>query len=100
MTLSITDILIMSDITPHTAAVVAAGEEDGWQVSWQRGVPLTRAQALAAVELAEIVARGRDDEPRTSNYAPLTWERVKKLAEVLGVIPLKTVLYLEGLEEK
>lgn len=97
MTLSITNTLITSDVTHHTAALIAAGEPDGWEVSWQRGTPLTREQAVAAIELAEIVSRGRDGGPDTTNYAYLTWERVKELAEVLRVIPLKTVLYLESL---
>lgn len=64
-----------------------------------RGEPLTARQDEALIELVSIVARGRDDKD-TTNYAYLTWERVKELAEVLGVIPLKTVLYLEGLEQK
>lgn len=63
-----------------------------------RGAPLTSEQDEALAELMGIVARGRDDEPRTSNYAYRTWERVKELADILGVIPLKTVLYLESLE--
>lgn len=69
-------------------------------VEGMRGAPLTPEQDEALVELAEIVARGRDDEPRTSNYAYLTWERVKELAGILGVIPLKTVLYLESLSQE
>lgn len=97
MTLSITDTLITSDITQHTAQIRKPAVLVTWEVSWfWNSVGLTKDQAVAAMELAEIVARGRDDK-ETTNYAYLTWQRVKELAEVLGVIPLKTVLYLEGL---
>lgn len=94
MTLSITDTLITSDITNH----VAVRSDDNWSVSWRLTEQHDRNQAVAAMELAEIVARGRDDK-ETTNYAYFTWQRVKELAEVLGVIPLKTVLYLEGLNQ-
>lgn len=97
MTLSITDTLITSDITDHQAAQVT--RDDAWVCTWMNDRRLTKDEATAAMELAEIVARGRDGGPDTTNYAYLTWERVKELAEVLGVIPLKTVLYLEGLEQ-
>lgn len=105
MTLSITDTLIKSDTTAHRAVLDNYAGRDSWMVSWWHvdkfeDRALTKADAIAAMELAEIVARGRDDEPRTSNYPYLTWQRVKELAEVLGVVALKTVLYLEGLEEK
>ena len=96
MTLSITDTLITSDTTDHHCT--RFNPDAGWFCTWMTDRRLTLDKAKAAVELAEIVARGRDDEPRTSNYAYRTWERVKELADILGVVPLKTVLYLEGLE--
>lgn len=65
-------------------------------VTDMRGAVLTVEQDHALVELVAIVSRGRDDKS-TTNYAYLTWERVKELADILGVIPLKTVLYLESL---
>lgn len=95
MTLSITDTLITSDVTNHQAAVLPLA--DAWTCTWMADRRLTKDEATAAIELAEIVSRGRDGGPDTTNYAYLTWERVKELAEVLGVIPLKTVLYLESL---
>ena len=95
MTLSITDTLITSDVTDHQAAKVT--RDEAWVCTWTGDRRLPKDEAAAAVELAEIVARGRDDEPRTTNYAYLTWQRVMELAKVLGVIPLKTVLYLESL---
>lgn len=101
MTLSITDTLITSDITHHTAQIRKPAVLVTWEVSWfWNSVGLTKDQALAAMELAEIVAKGRDGGPDTTSYAYLTWQRVMELAEALGVIPLKTVLYLEGLEQK
>lgn len=69
----------------------------GWFETWLPDRRLTLEEATAAVELVRIVQRGRDGGPDTTNYAYLTWERVKELAEVLGVIPLKTVLHLESL---
>lgn len=87
---------VSSDVTPHFADRL---EDDAWVVSWQPDRQMTRAQAAAAIELAQIVAKGRDGGPDTTNYAYFTWERVKELAEVLRVIPLKTVLYLESLAQ-
>ena len=89
------DKLIESDGTDHYAEHVGNG---GWCVTWLEGRVLSRDEAIAAMELAEIVSRGRDGGPDTTNYAYFTWIRIKELAEVLGVIPLKTVLYLESLE--
>lgn len=66
-------------------------------VEEMRGESLTPEQEDALTELVGIVARGRDGGPHTTNYAYFTWQRVKELAEILGVIPLKTVLYLENL---
>lgn len=94
--LSITDKLIESDLTDHYAEHVGNG---GWCATWLEDRVLTKEQAIAAIELAEIVARGRDDK-ETTNYAYFTWQRVKELSEVLGVIPLKTVLYLESLSQE
>lgn len=95
MTLSITDTLITSDLTDHQAAVLPIAST--WTCTWMSERRLTKNQAIAAMELAEIVAKGRDGGPNTTNYAYLTWQRVMELAEALGVIPLKTVLYLESL---
>lgn len=97
MNMSINDKLIESDDTDHYAEHVGNA---GWCVTWLENRVLTRDEAIAAVELAEIVARGRDDK-NTSNYAYLTWQRVMELADILGVVPLKTVLDLEQqLKEK
>lgn len=91
MTLSITDTRITSDLTDHYAKDMGDGT---WGATWPEKRSLTREQASAAMELVEVVAKGRDDTD-TTNYAYLTWQRVKVLAEVLGVVPLKTVLDLE-----
>lgn len=94
--LTITDTLITSDVTDHQAHRKA--HENLWVCTWTADRRLTSIEASAAVELAEIVSRGRDGGTDTTNYAYLTWQRVKELADILGVIPLKTVLYLEGLK--
>lgn len=97
MTLSITDTVITSDITDHHCT--RFNPNKGWFCTWVTEQRLTTDQAIAAMELAEIVAKGRDDK-ETTNYAYFTWQRVKELSEVLGVIPLKTVLYLESLSQE
>lgn len=96
MTLIVQDTLITSDISDHQAAVLPLAE--AWTCTWMAERRLTKDEAVAAMELVEIVSRGRDGGPDTTNYAYLTWRRVMELAEVLGVVPLKTVLYLESLE--
>lgn len=97
MTLSVTDTDITSDVTRHHARRLKP-VLNNWEVSWfWNSTGLTKDQAIAAMELAEIVAKGRDGGPDTTNYAYDTWRRVMELADVLGVRPLKTVLLLEGL---
>lgn len=96
VTLSVTKNLITSDLTHHHCT--RFDPDAGWFCTWMPDRRLLPDQAKAAIELAEIVAKGRDGGPDTTNYAYFTWQRVKELSEVLGVIPLKTVLYLESLE--
>jgi hypothetical protein len=57
MTLTITDFLMTSDATDH----VAAGNAEGWGVSWWPGKRLDRNQAVTAMTLAELV--GDDWKP-------------------------------------
>jgi hypothetical protein len=55
MSTQITDILMVSDETPHTAT----RQPDGtWLLSWLPDRALTRNQAITGMTLAETVARG------------------------------------------
>ncbi len=82
--------ILSSDIT--TVSAISVGD-DRWVVEQLRGRTLTRAQALAAIQLAEVLPQPRpasDDDPRWTQvigwldelglgHAPLT------VAGVLGV---------------
>ncbi len=55
MALTVTDKIMRSGQTPHTAS--PAG--DGWEVSWRPGRVLTRNQAVTAMMLAQLVGGPR-----------------------------------------
>jgi hypothetical protein len=58
MALTITDNLMRSDQTPHTAAAwPVPGEPTLWTVTWLPGRNLTRNQAITAMSLAEHIDR-------------------------------------------
>lgn len=59
MATTITDVLMTSDQTPHTAQWSQHAAADGkgaWVVSWLPQRLLTRDQAITAMTLAEVVA--------------------------------------------
>jgi hypothetical protein len=94
VTLTITDTLISSDLTRHFAQRVDEHAQAGWLVSWLPDRLLALDQAEAALELAEIVAKGRDD-PNSTNYAYFTWVRIAELTRQLGLQGLQAVAILE-----
>lgn len=96
MTLSITDTLITSDLTHHTATKSSRPQE--WVCSWTGSFPLSQAEAQAAMAMAELVARGRDNS-ETGNYSHETWALFSELAAVVAVKPLQAVLILEGKQD-
>jgi hypothetical protein len=84
MTLTITDRLICSDLTHHTAKLVGQGDAAGWRVSWLPGQTLTLSQAEAAMNLAEAfsgMSAHRDLEVWNDGF----WPRVERWAAQLGM---------------
>ena len=59
MTLTITDHIMTSDRTAHTARL-APGRQHAWQVSWLPGRFMDRAAATTAMMLADTAATGLD----------------------------------------
>jgi hypothetical protein len=58
MNLWITDDVMTSDVTAHTARPVAGG----WELSWLPGLVLERNQAVSGMVLAETAAEGTDQQ--------------------------------------
>ncbi len=56
MPLTITDELITSDGTAHTARPIP-GHPDAWQVTWLTSQIITRSGAVTAMVLAELTSR-------------------------------------------
>ena len=82
MTLTITDRIIRSLDTRHTATCRPGTAE--WQVTWLPGRILTQDQAVAAMELAEASWQmPADCGPEL--YDDQWWSRVDALAAVLGL---------------
>lgn len=83
MATTITDVLMTSDQTPHTAQWSQHAAADGkgaWVVSWLSGRRLlTRDQAITAMTLAEMVA-AEDPQPTAA-----WWSLVEELAAELWV---------------
>jgi hypothetical protein len=57
MALMITDKMIRSNGTQHTAELVRAGASGAWRVSWLPGRVLTDSQATTAMMIAQAVGR-------------------------------------------
>jgi hypothetical protein len=95
MTLHITDTLITSDVTHHTATK----GESGWTVTWWNPAKLgertfDRNAAITAMSLAEEVAKGRDD-PNTTNFSWKRWQLIAGWTQELGLKGLQAVAILE-----
>ena len=77
MPLTITDDLITSDGTAHTARPIS-GHPDAWQVTWLPGQMISRNGAVTAMVLAEAASRG----PRPGHRI---WPHVCNWAAELGL---------------
>jgi hypothetical protein len=81
MTLTITDKIIRSDRTAHTARLGHFEAGDAWQVSWLPGRLMDRNAAITAMTLADLVSEGEGiglhDDPR--------WPLVDALAAELSL---------------
>ena len=85
MTLTITDRMIRSAYTRHTAtAWPVPGEPTLWTVTWLPGRNLTRDQAQAAMSIAEAVGQIPADAGPEAWTASL-WEHLDSQAAVLGL---------------
>jgi hypothetical protein len=85
MTLTITDRMMSSANTRHTAtAWPVPGEPTLWTVTWLPGRNLTRDQAQAAMSIAEAVGRIPADVGPEAWTASL-WEHLDSQAAVLGL---------------
>lgn len=81
MALTITDRIMRSGQTAHTARLRRFGAGDAWQVSWLPQRLMDRNAAITAMTLAELVSEGEGmglhDDPR--------WPVVDALAAELGL---------------
>ena len=81
MALTITDRMMRSDQTPHTARLRHFEAGDAWQVSWLPHRLMDRNAAITAMTLADLVSEGEGigmhDDPR--------WPVVDALAAELGL---------------
>ena len=87
MTLTITDRMMRSAYTRHTATagpVPVPGEPTLWTVTWLPGRNLTHDQAQAAMGIAEAVGRIPADAGPEAWTASL-WEHLDSSAAVLGL---------------
>jgi hypothetical protein len=85
MTLTVTDRMIRSVYTRHTATAWPVPDEPTlWTVTWLPGRNLTRDQAQAAMSIAEAVGRIPLDASPEAWTAGL-WERLDSWAAVLGL---------------
>jgi hypothetical protein len=75
MALTITARLIRSADTPHTAELTGQADAGSWRVSWLPDRLLTRAQAEAAMSIAEAAGQMPSDcDPEL--YDDTFWTRV------------------------
>lgn len=94
MSTTITDALMTSDQTPHTARWSQRAAADGqgaWVVTWLPGRRLlTRDQAITAMTLAEVVAtRDVSTDPwrlHVEGWAAELWITPKQAVELLTVV--------------
>jgi hypothetical protein len=81
MALTITDKIMRSDQTPHTARLCHFEAGDAWRVSWLPQRLMDRNAAITAMTLADLVSQGEgislNDDPR--------WPAVDALAAELGL---------------
>ncbi|RBO94109.1 hypothetical protein [Nocardia puris] len=85
MTMFVTDWTITSDLTDHTAHRVAEKWPNSWRLSWLPDRLLTREQALAGMDLAEIIST------RTHRLDQTAQLRAVHLAGQLG-IPFEQIM--------
>jgi hypothetical protein len=84
MALTITARLIRSADTPHTAELTGLADAGSWRVSWLPDRLLTRAQAEAAMSIAEAAGQMPSDcDPEV--YDDTFWTRVDAWAAELGL---------------
>ncbi len=85
MTLTITDLLIRSPYTRHSAKAWPVPDEPTlWSVTWLPGRALTREQAEAAMTIAEEIGRiPANAGPEAWN--PAWWVQVDAWAAELGL---------------
>src|ERR1022692_2950000 len=81
MALTITDKIMRSDVTPHTAELHHFEAGDAWRVSWLPRRLMDRHAAITALTLADLVSAdggmGLSDDPR--------WPEVDDLAADMGL---------------
>lgn len=81
MTLTITDKIMRSDQTAHTARLGHFAAGDAWRVSWLPQRLMNRNAAITAMTVADLVSQGEGmglhDDPR--------WPVVDGLAAELGL---------------
>jgi hypothetical protein len=84
-TLTITDRLMRSPYTPHTATAWPVPDEPTlWTVTWLPGRNLTRSQAEAAMNIAETFGRiPADAAPEAFDEA--FWAKVEAWSAELGI---------------
>ena len=83
MTLTVTDRIIRSAGTCHTARPDHPGAA-AWRVSWLPDRVLTRGEAVAAMQIAEAVGQmPADCDPEV--YDDTFWDRGDAMAAVLGM---------------
>jgi hypothetical protein len=76
MVLTITDQVMTSPDTPHTAQALG----DRWAVSWLPGRMLTKSQATTAMMMAEVVS-----QTPAGSYSESTRRRLDNWAAELGL---------------
>lgn len=85
MTLTITDRMMRSAYTRHTAtAWPVPGEPTLWTVTWLPGRNLTHDEAQAAMGIAEAVGRIPADAGPEA-WTPGLWEHLDSSAAILGL---------------
>jgi hypothetical protein len=91
MALTITARLIRSADTPQTAKLTSQADAGSWRVSWLPDRRLTRAQAEAAMSIAEAVGQMPSDcDPEL--YDDTFWTRVDAWAAELGLASADAVV--------
>lgn len=99
MALTVTDRLVRSLATGHVAEAAGQADADGWRVTWLPGRALTRVQAIAAMELAEMaeMAAEAQDDCDPGVYDETYWSRADDHAGQLGLNgPAAIALILEA----